>query len=88
MGTEDEELEEEYDDPNDPFGLNRPQSGRRRTSLGKLAQQNAVVRRKGSTEDGRESIDPFVVGFGKLDDERTDEERDGFRPGTYYRPFF
>lgn len=70
--TEEEIVDDEYD-PNDPFGLKKPQSGGRRTSLGALAKENAVVRRKGE--------------YGELDEDRVDEERVGFRPGTYYRPF-
>jgi hypothetical protein len=92
MGTEDESIEEEEDefDPNDPFGINKPQKPRagRKMTLGQMARENAVVRRKsGTTADGREAVDPFVVGFGKLDDDRVDEERTGFRPGSFYRPF-
>ena len=82
-----EEEPEEFDE-NDPFGLNKPQSGGRRTSLGSLARQNAIVRRKSQiTKDGREAVDPFVVGYGDLEEDRVDDERPGFRPGTYYRPF-
>jgi hypothetical protein len=90
MGTEDEKIEEEEEfDENDPFGLKKPtKAGGRRMSLGQMARENAVVRRKsGTTADGREAVDPFVVGFGKLDDDREDEERTGFRPGTFYRPW-
>jgi len=77
MTTEEQEPEQQEEleelDDNDPFGLNKPPSGGRRTSLGGLAKQNAVVRRKGE--------------YGELDEDRVDEERLGFRPGTYYRPF-
>lgn len=86
MANEPEEIEEV--DENDPFGLNKPQAGGRRGSLGSLARQNAVVRRKGATmKDGREAVDPFVGGYGNLEEEREDQERPGFRPGTFYRPF-
>jgi hypothetical protein len=90
MGTEDEPIEEEEEfDENDPFGLNKPQTRPgRRMSLGQMARENAVVRRKSSTTaDGREAVDPFVSGYGKLDDDRVDEERTGLRPGTFYRPW-
>lgn len=70
--TTEEEVEEEFDE-NDPFGLNKPPKPGRRTSLGNLAKQNAVVRRDGE--------------YGELDEDRQDEERQGFRPGTFYRPF-
>lgn len=87
MSSEEENVDE-YDE-NDPFGLNKPRPAGRRTSLGALARENAIVRRKSELlEDGREAVDPYVVGFGKLDDEREDEEKPGYRPGTYYRPFF
>ena len=86
MSTEEEEIEDEFDE-NDPFGLNKPRKPGKRTSLGQLAKQNAVVRRKGQTKDGRESVDPFVVGFGDLDQDREDEENSSLRPGTFYRPF-
>lgn len=69
--TTEEEVEEFDED--DPFGLKKPQTGGRRTSLGNLARQNAVVRRKGE--------------YGELEEDREDEDRPGFRPGTYYRPF-
>lgn len=88
MTTEEEQLEDEYDE-NDPFGLNKPRPAGRRISLGALARENAVVRRRSEVlEDGREAVDPYVVGYGKLEKEREDEERPGYRPGTYYRPFF
>ncbi len=88
MGTENEPIEEEEFDENDPFGLKKPGKPGRRMSLGQMARENAVVRRKsGTTTDGREAVDPFVVGFGELDDDRVDEERTGFRPGTFYRPW-
>lgn len=89
MGTEDEQVEEEEEyDENDPFGLQKPNKPGRRMTLGQMARENAVVRRKsGTTADGREAVDPFVVGYGKLDDDRVDEERTGFRPGSFYRPW-
>ncbi len=91
MGTEDEPIEEEEDefDENDPFGLKKPNKpGGRRMTLGQMARENAVVRRKsGKTADGRDAVDPFVVGHGELDDDRVDEDRAGFRPGTFYRPW-
>lgn len=66
----------------DPFGLKEPpaprQAGERpRTTLGQVAKRNAIVRRKnaGVGEDGL------------LDKDREDEEIEGFRPGTSYRPF-
>jgi hypothetical protein len=71
MGTDEEVIEDEFDE-NDPFGLNKPQG---------------PGKRKGQTKDGRESVDPFVVGFGELDEDREDEENSGLRPGTFYRPF-
>ena len=87
MSSEEENVDEH--DENDPFGLNKPRPAGRRISLGALARENAIVRRKSELlEDGREAVDPYVVGFGKLDDEREDEEKPGYRPGTYYRPFF
>ncbi len=59
MTTEEQETEEFDDD--DPFGLNkpRPQTSRGRTTLGALAQENAVIRGKGES--------------GELDEEGTDQ---------------
>ncbi|MGQ0678892.1 MAG: hypothetical protein ACT4OM_04415 [Actinomycetota bacterium] len=63
--------------------FNTPKEGEepeppRRKSLGAVAKENAVVRRKaaGVAEDG-------LLGAA-----REDVEKEGFRPGTYYRPFF
>ncbi len=66
----------------DPFGLNEPPPtdarDMRKTTLGAVAKQNAIVRRRnaGVGEDGL------------LDADREDDEEDkpGFRPGTGYRP--
>lgn len=69
---DDDGFEDAEFDPDDPFGLKNPGVGRR-TSLGKLARENAVVRRRGE--------------YGDLDEDRVDEEKPGFRPGTFYRPF-
>lgn len=63
--------------------VNAPREGEeneppRRRSLGAVAKQNAIVRRKnaGVGEDGL------------LQAPREDEELEGRRPGDYYRPFF
>lgn len=66
----------------DPFGLHEPPPtdarDMRKTTLGAVAKQNAIVRRRnaGVGEDGL------------LDADREDDEEDkpGFRPGTGYRP--
>ena len=48
MGTEDEKVEEEEDefDESDPFGLKKPSRPGRRMTLGQMARENAVVRRR------------------------------------------
>jgi hypothetical protein len=77
-------MSSEEQDPIDLFAaVNAPKEGQkeeapRRRSLGSVAKDNAIVRRKnaGVGEDGL------------LQPPRKDEEKEGFRPGEHYRPFF
>lgn len=65
----------------DPFGLKAPPAKdarqMRKTTLGAVARENAIIRRRnaGVGEDGL------------LDPDREPEEKEGFRPGTTYKPF-
>lgn len=75
-------MSEDEEEVFDPFGLRQGPAtdarDMRKTTLGAVAKENAIVRRRnaGVGKDGLLDADR----------EEEDEDKPGFRPGTGYRP--